>query len=161
MNKIFVTCYKICYGWRTNSPVSMDPPIVFCLRGMNISCWSHMLDLHRRKTFFLNYQNIILCLPGGPHDTSVLDWPTCQFRLGWIFLDETQNTAEKMRFEPATPWSSEAFSTRLLLRLCCCASYCFFVLCSRVLIRSSQHENRSRTCHLSGPTAQKWVKPTC
>jgi hypothetical protein len=47
INKSFVTFYKICHGWRTNSPVSMDAPIVFHLCGMNISCWSHILDLHR------------------------------------------------------------------------------------------------------------------
>jgi hypothetical protein len=48
----FVTFYWIHHGWRTNSPVSMDPPVIYCLRGMNISCWSHMSDWH---------QNIITC----------------------------------------------------------------------------------------------------
>jgi hypothetical protein len=106
----------------------MDPPIIFYLCGMNISCWSRMSDLHQIKTFF-QYQNIILCHLGGPHDTLASGWPTCQLSLGWIFLDETQNVA-KMRFKPATPLSSEAFTTRLLLWLCWYTCYYFFVLCS-------------------------------
>jgi hypothetical protein len=52
MNKPFVTFYKIHHGRRTNSPVSMDPPIVFCLRGINISCLSHMSDLHQKQLFW-------------------------------------------------------------------------------------------------------------
>jgi hypothetical protein len=56
------------------------------------------------------------------------------------FLDETQNGA-KMGFKPMTTWSSKVFTTRLLLRLCCYASYYFFVLCFVVLIWSSQHGN--------------------
>jgi hypothetical protein len=68
MNKPFVTFYKIYRGWRTNSPVSIGPPLVFCLPDMNKSCWSHMSDLHR-KTFF-GYQNIILCHLSGPHASS-------------------------------------------------------------------------------------------
>jgi hypothetical protein len=59
-----------------------------------------------------------------------------------------------------TAWSSEAFTTRLLLRLFCCASYYFFVLCFGVLIRSSQHEIRSQTHHMSGPTTLKCVGST-
>jgi hypothetical protein len=89
------------------------------------------------KKAFLDYRNIILCQLGGPHDTLASGWPTCHLSLGWIFLDETQNAAKKIGFKPMTPWSSEAFTTRLLLRLYCYASYCFFVLCSGVLIRSS------------------------
>jgi hypothetical protein len=102
MNKPFVTFYKICHGWRTNSPVSMVPPIIFCLRGTNISCWSYMSDLHQ----FFYYWNLILCHLGSPHDTFALGWP-----------DETQKGV-KMGFEPATTWSSKIFTTRLLLRLC-------------------------------------------
>jgi hypothetical protein len=67
-----------------------------------------------------------------------------------FFLDQTKNGV-KIGFEPATTWSSKAFTIRLLLRLCCCASYYSFVLCSGVLIqesipppvKSSQHENES------------------
>jgi hypothetical protein len=59
INKPFVTFYKIYNGWRTNSPVSMDPPIVFCLRGMNISCLSHMSVLHRKELFLLLKYNIM------------------------------------------------------------------------------------------------------
>jgi hypothetical protein len=136
MNKPFVMFCKIHHGWKTNSLVNMDPPIVFSLRGMNISCWSYMSDLHQ-KNFCLDYRNIILCQLGGLYDTLVLG------------------------FEPMTPWSSEAFTTRLLLQLCCCASYCFFVLWSKVLIRSSQHENGSQTRHLSDPTAQKCFRSIC
>jgi hypothetical protein len=77
-------------------------------------------------------------------------WPTCHIgaRLAicsaWdeCFLNETQNV-EKMGFDPATPWSLEAYTTRLLLRLCCCASYYLFVLCSGVLIRSTHHARRT------------------
>jgi hypothetical protein len=95
-------------------------------------------------------------------------WPTWHIgvrlahmsaQLSMNFLDETQNVA-KMWFEPATAWSLVVFTTRLLLRLCCCGSYYFFVLCSGVLIRSSQHENGSRTCHLLGPVSMV-VRPTC
>jgi hypothetical protein len=58
MNKPFVTFHKIRHGWRTNSLVSTNPPIVFCLRGMNISCWFHMSDLHK-KNFWLPKCNIM------------------------------------------------------------------------------------------------------
>jgi hypothetical protein len=51
INSPFVTFYKIHHGWRTNSPVSIDPPIVFYLCGMNISCWSNMSDMHWKKLF--------------------------------------------------------------------------------------------------------------
>jgi hypothetical protein len=51
------------------------------------------------KKLFFDYQNIILCHFGGPHDTLVSDWPTCQLSLEWIFLDETKNGA-KIDFEP-------------------------------------------------------------
>jgi hypothetical protein len=81
----FVTFYKIGHGWRTNSPVSKDRPIVFCLRGMNISCWSHMSDLHRKN--FFSYWNIILCHFGGPYDTLVSGWPTLSMTLT-IFLTQ-------------------------------------------------------------------------
>jgi hypothetical protein len=58
----------------------MDPPIVFCLRCMNISCWSHMSDWHR--IFLLLKYNIM-----SPW------WPACMpCHLGLIFLNETQNT---------------------------------------------------------------------
>jgi hypothetical protein len=80
-----VVFHKIYHGWRTIISISMDPPIVFWLCGMNISCWSHMSDLHPKKLFF-DYQNIILCHLGGPHDTLASGWPTCQLCLGWIFF---------------------------------------------------------------------------
>jgi hypothetical protein len=100
--------YKIHHEWRTNSPVSMDP-IVFCLCGMNISCWSHMSDLHQ-KTVFSYYRNIIFCHLSGPYVSSAWDE---------FFLDETQKGV-RMGFEPATSWSSEALTTGQLLQLCCC-----------------------------------------
>jgi hypothetical protein len=123
------------------------------------SAWTHLLyfayvawiyhvgptcRICTKKTFF-DYQNIILCHLGGPHDTLASVWPTCQ--LGIIFFGKTQNDV-KMRFKPMTPWPLEAFTTRLLLQLCCCASYYFFVLCSGVLILSSQHSGHT---HLFGP----------
>jgi hypothetical protein len=65
INSPFVTFYKIHHGCRPNSPISMDPPIVFYLCGMNISYWSHMSDLH---------QKIIFLLP--KYNTMALWWPT-------------------------------------------------------------------------------------
>jgi hypothetical protein len=79
MNKSFVTFYKIHHGWRTNSPVSMDSPIISCLCGMNISCWSHMSDWHQKPIFGLPKYNIM-----SPW------WPTCQLSLDWIFLMKLQ-----------------------------------------------------------------------
>jgi hypothetical protein len=64
INSPFVTFYKIRHEYRTNSPISMDPHIVLCWRGMNISYWSDMSDLHK-KLFLLPKYNI----------TSPL-WPT-------------------------------------------------------------------------------------
>jgi hypothetical protein len=109
--------YKIRHGWRTNSPVSMDPPIVFCLHGMNISCWSHMSDLHRKKNLTTKYNNMS---PWCPHASSPLDWNFFKMKLKML----------KIGFEPMTPWQLEDYTTKLLLHLCCCASYYFFVLCS-------------------------------
>jgi hypothetical protein len=98
--------------------VNLDAPIVFCLHGMNISCWSHMSDMHRKRFFY--YRNIILCQLGGPH---------CQLTLGLnIFSNETQNAQD--RVEPMTPWSLHDYTTNLLLHLCCRVTYYFFVLCS-------------------------------
>jgi hypothetical protein len=154
-----VTFYQIHHGWRTNSLVSMDKPIVSCLCGMNNSCWSHMPDWQRYK-IFLDYWNIISCHLGGPHVRLASGWPTCYLglfflkqnsvtlaahmsdwhqvgphvSLGWIFLSEIQNAENG---SPVTPWLSEDYTTRLLLQLCCCLSYHFFLLCSTVLIQSS------------------------
>jgi hypothetical protein len=89
----FVMFYKIRHGWRKNSPVSMNPRIVFCLCGMNISCWSHMSDLHR-KLFY--YRNIILYHLGGPHDTLASGWPTCQLSLGRKECENGVQTRDRM-----------------------------------------------------------------
>jgi hypothetical protein len=118
INQPFVTFPKIHHGWRTNSWLRMDPPIVSSLHGMNISCWSHMPDWHR-KTLFLNYRNIILCHLGGLH--SISDWIEFFFSMKLKIL--------KIGIEPTTPCSLEAYTTRILLQLCCCLSYYVFVLC--------------------------------
>jgi hypothetical protein len=56
----------------------MDPLIVSCLCGMNISCWSHMLDWQQKK-FELPKYNIMSL--GGPNVS-----------LAWaVFFNETQN----------------------------------------------------------------------
>jgi hypothetical protein len=61
-----------------------------------------------------------------------------------------------MGFEHATTWTSEVFTTRLLLQLCCCVSYYFLVLYSGLLIQSSQHGGRPHPCH---PLSTMWAHP--
>jgi hypothetical protein len=112
INSPFGVFYKIHLVCRPNSPVSIDTRIIFHLRGMNISYWSHMSGLHWKKNY---YQNIILC-QHGPTYCILLMWheyimlvPHVRFASKNIFFD---------------------YTTRLLLHLCFCVSYYFFVLCS-------------------------------
>jgi hypothetical protein len=70
INSPFGVFYKIHLVCRPNSPVSIDTRIIFHLRGMNISYWSHMSGLHWKKNY---YQNIILC-QHGPTYCILLTW---------------------------------------------------------------------------------------
>jgi hypothetical protein len=56
-----------------------------------------------------------------------------------------------------TIWSLETFTTRLLLQLCCCASYCFFVLCSGLLIQSNQHGGQPHLCWPPPHASSTWA----
>jgi hypothetical protein len=141
--KPFVMFYKIHHGWRTNSPVSMYPPIVFCLHGMNISCWSHKSDLYQKNFFKLLKYNIMSSWLPTWHIDVRLAHMSAQH--GMDFFRWNSKWCEN------EVWIDDymvikSLNTRLLLQ-----SYYFFVLCSRILIWSSQHANESQTCHLSGP----------
>jgi hypothetical protein len=50
-------------------------------------------------------------------------------QFGLIFL-KMKLKMLKTGIEHMTPWSFDAYTTRLLLRLYYCASYYFFILCS-------------------------------
>jgi hypothetical protein len=183
----FVTFYKIRRAWKTNSSVSIDPPIVFCLRGMNISCWSHLSDLHQIKMFFLlpKYNIMSPLWPTG-HIGVMVAHMSAQLGMKFYFFRRNSKGCGEWGLNPQPhghrkPLPLGYCFSFVVMRVSMSLYYvlgCWFgpvsiktgiehATCQVPLLRNESNTPVSCSCtesnrtHLSGPTTQKWVGPTC